>query len=275
MAATQATVLRAVTVTTPVISYQGRLLDPATGQPKPDGGYTMSFSLYNVATGGGPLWTESKSVAVNKGLFNTLLGDITLLPAPLFNGQELYLGITVGSDPETTPRQRLAHVAYAIHAADASNADALDGLDSTAFALANHTHDGSAITTGTVAEARIDPTIARVANIMPKVLGNDGAGSGLDADLIDGHDSSEFYLRGSGTQYHNTLNAGQSVTVFTFGWPTSWYLVWHVFPTTTGGQVTWSVKTELGSDGNITYYITINNVGTIATGYDMKYFILR
>src|SRR5262245_30389039 len=49
----------------PVLHYQGRLLDPTTSQPKPDGNYTMSFRLYGVAAGGSALWTESKSVAVS------------------------------------------------------------------------------------------------------------------------------------------------------------------------------------------------------------------
>jgi hypothetical protein len=42
------------------------------------------------------------------------------------------------------------------------NADQLDGLDSTAFALAGHTHDAAAITTGTLADARIASNIPRL-----------------------------------------------------------------------------------------------------------------
>ncbi|MEZ4620380.1 MAG: hypothetical protein R2867_33415 [Caldilineaceae bacterium] len=130
----------------PMISYQGRLLDPITGQAKPDGNYTMAFRIYTVNSGGSALWAENKSITVNKGLFSTLLGDVTALDLALFNGQDLYLGITVGADPETTPRQRLAHVAYAIYAqtagaaTTAGNADTLDGQDATAFAAATHQH---------------------------------------------------------------------------------------------------------------------------------------
>ena len=152
-AAEQATVLYENSALPPVIAYQARLLDPVTGQPKVDGAYVMAFNLYSVAAGGAPLWGESKSVQVNKGLFSTLLGDTTALNVSLFNGQELYLGITVGSDPEATPRQRIAHVAYAIYAQtaaaattansanSASNADLLDGQDATAFARTEHQHD--------------------------------------------------------------------------------------------------------------------------------------
>ncbi len=142
------TIIQESVAAAPMISYQGRLLDPLTGQPKPDGSYTMAFRLYAVATDGSALWTESKSITVNKGLFSTLLGDTTALDLTLFNGQDLFLGITVGSDPETTPRQRIAHVAYAIYAATAGNANnaaRLENNSAAAFALASHTHDSSTI----------------------------------------------------------------------------------------------------------------------------------
>lgn len=72
------------------------------------------------------------------------------------------------------------------------DADNLDGLDSTAFSSAAHTHSGSDITTGTVADSRIAGTIARDNEIMPEVLGNDGSGSSLDADTVDGVHASGF-----------------------------------------------------------------------------------
>lgn len=136
-----------------VIHYQGRLLDPTTGQPKPDGAYTINFSLYTVETGGSPVWGETKSIAVNRGLFSTLLGDTTLFPAGLFNGQVLYLGITVGSDPEAAPRQRISSVAYAIFASTAAWADTLQGQPASAFAPAAHTHTGADIADGTLTSA--------------------------------------------------------------------------------------------------------------------------
>lgn len=106
----------------PVLSYQGRLLNPATGVPKADGSYSMKFSLYTAEAGGAPLWSETKSVAVSKGLFSTLLGDAVPLTVANFNGQALWLGVTVGADPEAAPRQRVAHTAYAIHAETAASA---------------------------------------------------------------------------------------------------------------------------------------------------------
>jgi len=152
LAAEQVTMISASTgASAPVIVYQARLLDPVTGQPKADGAYTITFNLYAVATGGAPLWGEAKSIPVNKGLFSTLLGDTTPLNLSIFNGQELYLGVTISGDPEATPRQRIGHSAYALFAetalkaTTATNADTLDGQDATAFAPTAHQHDSQYI----------------------------------------------------------------------------------------------------------------------------------
>lgn len=110
--------------------------------------YVMNFSLYDVETAGSPLWSETKNIGVNRGLFSTLLGDTTLFPGGLFNGQTLYLGITVGSDPETAPRQRIASVAYAIFASTSAWLIPSMGR-TTAFAQAQHTHTGDDIRDGT------------------------------------------------------------------------------------------------------------------------------
>lgn len=72
------------------------------------------------------------------------------------------------------------------------SADELDGKDSTQFAGATHPHSGTDITSGTVAETRIDGTVTRDGEVMPTVTANDGAGSGMDADTIDGQNSSSF-----------------------------------------------------------------------------------
>lgn len=40
-----------------LINYQGVLIDPATGLPAPDDTYTITFSIYDVASGGSAIWT--------------------------------------------------------------------------------------------------------------------------------------------------------------------------------------------------------------------------
>jgi hypothetical protein len=78
----------------------------------------------------------------------------------------------------------------------ASNANLLDGLDSTSFATSSHAHSGADITSGTVAEARIDALLARDSEVFGIVTAADGAASGLDSDLLDGMDSGSFAVAG-------------------------------------------------------------------------------
>ena len=110
------------------INYQGKLMD-ATGNLVADGDYDMQFTVYDAATGGTQLWTSTSTnqlvtgtpttttVTVQSGLFSILLGDTSdnqlAFPDSLFNNDTLYLGITIGSDTEMTPRKRLSAVPYA------------------------------------------------------------------------------------------------------------------------------------------------------------------
>jgi hypothetical protein len=84
----------------------------------------------------------------------------------------------------------------AVFAGDGSgsglDADLLDGQEAAAFASTSHLHSGGDITSGTVVEPRIDALMARDSEILPAVLAGDGSGSGLDADLLDGKNSSVF-----------------------------------------------------------------------------------
>ena len=112
-----------------MMNYQGRLLDPTTGDPKPDGTYTMTFRIYDVSTGGTALWSETKDVEVEGGVFNTILGDVTPLPQGIFTGQGLWLGVKVGADAETSPRQQLLPMPYAIYAENADTVDGMEGAD--------------------------------------------------------------------------------------------------------------------------------------------------
>lgn len=201
----------------PLLNYQGRLLDPATGDPKADGNYPAAFRLYGVATGGSPLWTETKSVTVKDGLFTTFLGDTTALDLSLFDGRELYLGISIGSDPEAAPRQRVAHVAYALFAQEAdhaANADTLAGKSATDFAAASHSHDGSAISSGTIAETRIDSAIARDSEIVPAVIA-----SGQFASATHDHDGTYVNLSG------DTMTGELTVPKVNYASPRTHYFV--------------------------------------------------
>lgn len=97
-----------------VLSYQGVLADSA-GDPV-SGEYTMHFALYADPVSVTSVWSETQVVSVTQGLFGVYLGDITPLGAEIFTGQELYLGVTVGTDEEMAPRLRMATLPYAFTA---------------------------------------------------------------------------------------------------------------------------------------------------------------
>jgi hypothetical protein len=100
-----------------LMNYQGVLKDNL-GNPL-TGSYSITFRLYDVATGGTALWTETQpSVSVANGLFSVLLGSVTALSPSNFSGPDRWLGVQVGADPEMTPRQRIASVAYALRTPD-------------------------------------------------------------------------------------------------------------------------------------------------------------
>jgi len=94
---------------TPLISYQGRLLDNASIPVSST--VSIKFELYDAQTGGVPLWNETKDIQVTNGIFNTYLGDTTSLAPQQFN-QGLWLEIVVG-DETLTPRQQLSGSPYA------------------------------------------------------------------------------------------------------------------------------------------------------------------
>ncbi len=112
----------------PLLSYQGRLQDSG-GNPL-DGTYGMTFTIYDAPTGGSILWSESQiDVAVSGGLFATQLGKVNPLPASVFETEDVYLGITVGADPEMSPRQRIVTSAYSdrVQTVDGAEGGRIDG----------------------------------------------------------------------------------------------------------------------------------------------------
>jgi hypothetical protein len=118
----------------PQIPFSGSLKDSG-GTAVDDANYDIVFRLYSAASGGSALWTgthtasNGNAVVVDDGIFRVLLGSGTgnTLSGVNFNSDTLYLGITVGTDGEMTPRYRLGAAPYAF------NADTVDGFTATDF----------------------------------------------------------------------------------------------------------------------------------------------
>lgn len=104
----------------PLLSYQGVLMD-GSGVAVPDNTYSIAFKIYNVESGGSPLWTETDNVAVSKGTFSALLGATTTLGALSFN-ETYYIGLSIGGGAEL-PRQVLTGTPYSFSAKSVSGTD--------------------------------------------------------------------------------------------------------------------------------------------------------
>lgn len=94
-----------------MINYQGVLKDNS-GIIVPDGDYALTFKLYNTLTGGTESWAETKTIAVAGGIFSTLLGSVN--PINVQFTEQYYLGITIASGSELTPRLQLSSVPYSL-----------------------------------------------------------------------------------------------------------------------------------------------------------------
>ena len=97
------------------LGYQGRLAT-AGGQPI-TANLSITFRIYDVASGGSALWTETQpSVPVDGGNLAVELGKLTPLPRSIF-GKQLYLGVQVAGDSEMLPRPPLTAAPFALRAA--------------------------------------------------------------------------------------------------------------------------------------------------------------
>ena len=181
----------------PMINYQGKVTDTA-GVPL-DGTYSLHFKIYNQETGGTALWTETQpSVVVENGIFNVLLGNVNSIPSSLFNGDERWLGLKIGSDPEMTPRQQIVSVGYALRADKANEADdsdKLDNHDSNYFAIAGHNHDSDYVNEGQANS--IDSTMIKNGSVSKDNL-SFTAPDGHSLDAADGIPEDAVYVNDEG-----------------------------------------------------------------------------
>ncbi len=142
------------------MTYQGYLTDAngfplATNAPK---NYDIIFSIYNDANAGILLWNEQQTVTVDRGNFSVLLGEGTSSSQSLHGdlstlftnstASDRWVAITVkgigsgGADASIVPRLRLLSTPYAFLAKRAREVD------------------GTALTTGTIPDARLSANVA-------------------------------------------------------------------------------------------------------------------
>jgi hypothetical protein len=86
-----------------------------------DGKYDIAFAIYDDPAAGSTLWSQAFSgaqgVQVKGGQFTVWLGGAASpFPPDLFGAAPRWLGVTVGTDAEMTPRTELTSVPYALRA---------------------------------------------------------------------------------------------------------------------------------------------------------------
>jgi len=95
------------------INYQGYLTTPSGAAV--NGNVQMVFKIYDVATGGSALHTETQTVTVTNGIFNVRLGTSPLLGLPFTT--PYFLGVIVAPDTdEMEPRRPFTSAPYAVTA---------------------------------------------------------------------------------------------------------------------------------------------------------------
>jgi hypothetical protein len=103
------------------INFQGYLTD-SSGTAL-NGSYDITIKLYSAATGGTALATDTHTgVSVVNGVFTLQIGDNLTAgwSSNLGNISSAYIGVTVGSGSELTPRTLLVAVPYAFYAKNVS-----------------------------------------------------------------------------------------------------------------------------------------------------------
>ena len=212
------------------INYQGYLKD-ADGNPVADGSYFIKFKIYGSESGNDSLWSSGfQSIQTTDGLFSYRLGSFASFPPNLFTGDPVrYLGLTVGTDNEISPRLRILSSAYAIKSNSTDTAGYAEDIADdcvTGSKIPPNTITSSHISNGTIGAMDVDN-----GEIQLRVSGDCPPGyyiSEIDADgnitcvedqIGSGGDITGVYadggLTGGGTEgdAHMSVGAGNGILV--------------------------------------------------------------
>ncbi|HLV30474.1 MAG TPA: hypothetical protein VKY57_02775, partial [Chitinispirillaceae bacterium] len=103
------------------LSYQGVVTD-SNGNPKKDGEYKFTFSIFDDSISGKSLWSEEKTIQTKQGLFYTELGSVNPLKLPF----DTQYWLQVKADGNVFPqRTKLTGTPYSFRADTAEIAKGL------------------------------------------------------------------------------------------------------------------------------------------------------
>ena len=205
----------------PNIVVQEGYIQTDAGQPL-EGVYRISLRIYDASERGQILFEEvHPRVSLFSGYYAVAIGSIQPLPDDIFERPELYLGVTINEWPEMTPRTPLMKVPaaftadFAMEVRGSINPDQLliggqvvinaqgewvgspVGLRGPAGPPGDEGPAGPQGPRGEVGpagQAGGDGSPDTAAQIRDKLLTVDGAGSGIDADRLDGLNASDLVL---------------------------------------------------------------------------------
>lgn len=157
-------------------------------EPCRAGDSQVSFSVGDITgviagtglTGGGDNDNVTLSIA-NGGVVNSMLAANAVTSDKIADGQVTAADLLDG-------------------AGSGIDADMLDGQDANSFAPVSHNHDAtyinegqaSSITTPMIADGAVNLAKLLDGTVLAEILDDDGAGTGLDADMLDGMQANSF-----------------------------------------------------------------------------------
>jgi len=184
------------------VNYQGHLSNnQGIGI---DATHNITFRLYTTASGASLVWNETQTVDINQGLFQVELGTVTPFKLPIDFNQGLYLGIEVENDGEMTPRRKLSLSPYSIKAMDAETVGGFSAVELDQSAHLYEFSNPHQVSATQIGAATVEDITSHAAddsahhapytdtNAVSAIKAADGAGSNLDADLLDGQHANAF-----------------------------------------------------------------------------------
>ena len=176
------------------INYKAYIRDSTTGEPI-NNTVTILFNIYNAIDDDNPFWSEPHDLFVKDGYFEVALGEKNQFNASLFSKTN-YIGIKVNNDPEMKPRKKLSASIVAIKAfiADSLEINAVKTNMIDNNAVTEEKLDDNSVTENKIADGSISASKFKQGAVVEALAQTEQKITGLNADLLDGKDSSEFAL---------------------------------------------------------------------------------
>jgi hypothetical protein len=187
-------------------TFQGQL-NNADGSPV-SSTINMTFQIYDNQNNS--LWSESLSVSIIAGGFDLMLGKSESNPIPFtVNQQAMYIGLSVGGDPEMEPRQEIGGVLRAGMALSVTDAAI------TTSKLADNAVTAVKIANNSVTSDKIDSSSITSAKIASHAVTTDKLSSSGGISLSNGTSGQILLSNGDGSFNWGDTSEGDEANVTT------------------------------------------------------------